>query len=69
MTFNYRGSWGSPGSFSLKGNLADAKAALAYVRRPDIAVGLQIDPARLVMMGHSMGGWVTAVTAAQDPGG
>jgi len=68
VTFNYRGSWGSPGTFSLKGNLADAKAALAYLRKPDVAGALQIDPTRLVMVGHSMGGWVTAFTAAQDLG-
>src|SRR5438270_7758661 len=34
VTFNYRGSWGSPGTFSFRGNLADAKAVLAYVRMP-----------------------------------
>ena len=67
VTFNYRGSWGSPGTFSFKGNLEDAKAVLAYVRTPKVADGLQIDPKRLVMIGHSMGGWVTAVTAGQDP--
>ncbi|MDB5493473.1 MAG: histidine triad protein [Phenylobacterium sp.] len=67
VTFNYRGSWGSPGTFSFKGNLADAKAVLAYLRRPEVAANLQIDPARMVIMGHSMGGWVTAVTAAEDP--
>jgi pimeloyl-ACP methyl ester carboxylesterase len=66
VTFNYRGSWGSPGSFSFKGNLADAKAVLAYLRTPDVAAKLQIDPKHLVIAGHSMGGWVTAVTAGQD---
>ena len=68
VTFNYRGSWGSPGSFSFKGNLADAKAVLAYLRTPDVAAKLQIDPRHLVIAGHSMGGWVTALTAADDPG-
>jgi pimeloyl-ACP methyl ester carboxylesterase len=68
VTFNYRGSWGSPGTFSFKGNLADAKAVLAYLRRPEMAARLQVDPSRLVIIGHSMGGWVTAMTAAEDPG-
>jgi len=66
VTFNYRGSWGSPGSFSFKGNLADAKAVLAYVQTPEVARELQIDVDRLVMIGHSMGGWVTAMTAADS---
>jgi pimeloyl-ACP methyl ester carboxylesterase len=68
VTFNYRGSWGSPGTFSFEGNLVDAKAVLAYVRDPANAAKLGIDTHELVMVGHSMGGWVTALTAAQDPG-
>jgi uncharacterized protein len=68
VTFNYRGSWGSPGTFSFEGNLADAKAVLAFARDPANAGKLQIDTRKLVIAGHSMGGWVTALTAAQDPG-
>jgi pimeloyl-ACP methyl ester carboxylesterase len=64
---NYRGSWGSPGTFSFRGNLADAKAVLAYVRRADVAAKLRLDPKRIVVVGHSMGGWVTAMTAGSDP--
>ena len=67
VTFNYRGSWGSPGNFTFEGNLADAKAVLAYLRDPAHAGFLQVDPSRLVIAGHSMGGWVTALTGAQDP--
>ena len=40
MSFNYRGSWGSPGSFSFEGNLADARAVLAYARDPANAAKL-----------------------------
>ncbi len=68
VTFNYRGSWGSPGTFSFEGNLADARAVLAFVRDPANATPLRIDPKKLVIGGHSMGGWVTALTAAQDTG-
>jgi pimeloyl-ACP methyl ester carboxylesterase len=67
VTVNYRGSWGSPGKFSFRGNLADAKATLAYVRTPANAAKLGIDTKKLVVMGHSMGGWVTSQTAAADP--
>ncbi len=52
VTINYRGSWGSPGSFSFRGNLADAKATLAYVRANATTLG--IDTHKLVVMGHSM---------------
>lgn len=68
ITFNYRGSWGSPGTFSFTGNLDDAKAVLAYLRAPTNAAALRVDPKRLVVIGHSMGGWVTSQVAAGDPG-
>ena len=66
VTFNYRGSWGSPGSYKFSQNLEDASAVLAYLRDPANAAKLQIDTKRMVLAGHSMGGWVTAMTAAQD---
>ncbi len=66
ITFNYRGSWGSPGKFSFQGNLADAHAVLAYLRANAATLG--VNPSRLVIAGHSMGGWVAAATAARDKG-
>ncbi len=67
VTFNYRGSWGSPGVFRFGQNLEDADAVLAYVRDPANAQALGIAPGCVVMMGHSMGGWVTVTTAAHHP--
>lgn len=66
VTFNYRGSWGSPGAFRFSQNLEDADAVLAYLRDPANAVKLGIDTKRIVLAGHSMGGWVTVLTAAHD---
>jgi len=66
ITFNYRGSWGSPGRFTFAGNLEDAPNVLAYLRRPDISAKLRIDASRIVIAGHSMGGWVAAHTAERD---
>ncbi len=68
VTFNYRGSWGSPGSFRFAQNLEDADAVLAYLRDPANAAKLGIDTKHIVLAGHSMGGWVTAHTAAHDRG-
>jgi acetyl esterase/lipase len=67
VTFNYRGSWGSPGRFSFAGNLDDARAVLAWLRDPANAAKLGADPKRIVVAGHSMGGWVAAMTAERDP--
>jgi acetyl esterase/lipase len=66
VTFNYRGSWGSPGTFSFPGNLDDAAAVLTYLRNPQNSASLRLDPKRIVIAGHSMGGWVAARTAARD---
>lgn len=66
VTFNYRGSWGSPGVFRFSQNLQDADAVLAYLRDPANAEKLGIDTKRIVLAGHSMGGWVTVLTAAHD---
>jgi len=66
VTFNYRGSWGSPGHYSFAQNLEDAAAVLAYLREPANAARLGIDTSHIVLAGHSMGGWVTALTAAHD---
>src|SRR5580704_6737425 len=68
VTFNYRGSWGSPGSYRFAQNLEDADAVLAYLREPSNATRLGIDVKRIVIAGHSMGGWIVAQTAAHDHG-
>ena len=67
LTLHYRGSWGSPGVFSLTHVLEDADAAVAFVRRPDIAEKFGIDTRRIVLGGHSMGGFATAGHARHDP--
>jgi pimeloyl-ACP methyl ester carboxylesterase len=66
VTFNYRGSWGSPGSFRFAQNLQDADAVLAYLRDPSNTSKLGVDPKRIAIAGHSMGGWVVAHTASHD---
>jgi len=67
LYFNYRGSWGSPGDFSFTHSTEDVAAALAYLREPANAAKLRADPKRIVLIGHSMGGFMTAYGAAHDP--
>jgi pimeloyl-ACP methyl ester carboxylesterase len=66
VAFNYRGSWGSPGAFRFSQNLEDGEAVLAYLRDAANASQLGIDTRRIVLAGHSMGGWVVVHTAARD---
>lgn len=67
VTFNYRGSWGSPGSFHFAQVPEDASAVLAWIRKPDVATRLRVDVHRIAIAGHSMGGWATALAASKDP--
>ena len=68
ITVNYRGSWGSPGSFRFAHVLEDPAAVLAFLRDTANARRLGVDTSRLVLAGHSMGGWATAHVAARDHG-
>ena len=67
MRINYRGSWGSPGKFSFASSRADGEAALAFLRDPANLAQYRIDPTRIVVAGHSMGGFMAADAVAADP--
>jgi uncharacterized protein len=64
--FNYRGSWGSPGAFSFEHAIEDTQAAIAYVREPVNASRLRTDSKRIVLVGHSMGGFMAAYAGSHD---
>lgn len=66
LTLHYRGAWGSPGVFSIAHVLEDADAAVDFVRQPDIAARYGIDTRRIVLGGHSMGGFASAAHARHD---
>ena len=64
--FHYRGSWGSGGRFSFGHVLEDVAAVVAAIARPDFATAHRIDPERVVLIGHSMGGFAALVTASEQ---
>ena len=62
LLFDYRGYGGNPGSPTEAGLAADARAALAYLAgRPDV------DPARVVYLGESLGAAVALRLATERP--
>lgn len=67
LTLHYRGSWGSPGSFSFNGAAEDAFTALQYLQQPATVSKYRIDTSAIVVAGHSMGGFMAADAAAAEP--
>jgi pimeloyl-ACP methyl ester carboxylesterase len=66
LYFNYRGSWGTPGAFSFSHSIEDTAAAVAWLHDPAIVKHLRADPQKIVLIGHSMGGFMAAYAGAQD---
>ncbi len=66
LFFNYRGSWGSGGAFSFASARKDVVAVLAHLRDPAFATQYGVDPARIHLLGHSMGGWLALTGAVDD---
>jgi diadenosine tetraphosphate (Ap4A) HIT family hydrolase/acetyl esterase/lipase len=64
LRINYRGSWGSQGKFSFESARADGEAAVAFLLDPANAAKYHVDPARIVVAGHSMGGFMAADAVA-----
>ena len=65
--FHYRGSWGSGGDFSFGNVVADTAAALAYVRGLGPEPTWRVDAKRVVLVGHSVGGFAALTVGALDP--
>ena len=65
--FDYRGSWGSGGTFSLANSLEDVAAVLAWLRAPANASKYRLDASRVAIVGHSFGGWLALLGARREP--
>lgn len=63
----YRGAWGSGGTFSFTHTLEDAQASIDFLRQPENVKKFRIDPNHIVLIGHSMGGFVAAYATAHEP--
>jgi dipeptidyl aminopeptidase/acylaminoacyl peptidase len=61
--FHYRGCWGSGGRYDLRTVPADVTAAVDHLHEGGYPA---VDPARLAVVGHSLGGWAAVLAAADD---
>ena len=68
LFFDYRGSWGSGGEFTFANAQEDVATAVGWLRRPELAARYHVDPARIALVGHSMGAWLALLGAAADSG-
>lgn len=67
LLFHYRGTWGVSGSFSQSSAIEDTAEVLRFLRETANAAKYHIDPKRLVLIGHSFGGFIAGYEAAHDP--
>lgn len=67
LYFNYRGTWGSGGEFTIPHAMEDVASALAFLRRDESSEAYRVDSDRLALIGHSIGGHVAAAATAADP--
>jgi pimeloyl-ACP methyl ester carboxylesterase len=68
LVFHYRGSWGVGGSWSWRNVLDDAARVVAAVRAESVSATYRLDPRRVAVVGHSLGGFAALMTAAADEG-
>jgi uncharacterized protein len=67
LAMHYRGSWGVKGDFSFQHCAEDADTEVRFVLDPANAQRYRIDPRRVIVIGHSMGGYMAASAAAHNP--
>jgi dipeptidyl aminopeptidase/acylaminoacyl peptidase len=68
LVFHYRGSWGSQGIFSFSHVLEDVFAACRFLTSTGNREVYRIDGGRIVLVGHSLGGFAALMTQASNKG-
>jgi pimeloyl-ACP methyl ester carboxylesterase len=66
LAIHYRGSWGVAGAFSFMHCVEDADSEVSFILDPKNIAQYHIDPSRVVVIGHSMGGFMAASAAAHN---
>jgi hypothetical protein len=63
--FHYRGAWGSGGQFSFLHVIEDVAVVVDEISAPEFAKEHRMDPERIALVGHSMGGFAALVAGAE----
>jgi uncharacterized protein len=64
--FDYRGSWGSKGTFGFDNSIADSKAVIDFICDPAHAASMRVDTTRIALIGHSMGAGMALLSGIND---
>lgn len=67
VVFHYRGSWGSSGNFSISNSLEDVNSIIEYFSKPEIADEFNYDKEKIILIGHSMGGFISLIASMKYP--
>ncbi len=62
LLFHYRGCWGSAGRYDLRTLPRDVRAAAGFLSGCPL-----VDPGRIAVVGHSLGGWAAILAASAEP--
>ena len=66
LLFHYRGMWGAGGAFSFSSAIEDTAAAVRFLRDAATATKYRIDPRRVVLIGHSLGGFLAGYEGSRN---
>jgi len=67
LAFNYRGTWGSEGLFTIANSLEDVVSAIRYAESSSIIREFNIDPSSITVLGWSYGGGMALLGSLNDP--
>lgn len=67
VNFNYRGSWGSEGDYTWSNCIEDSQVVINYFRSKEAKELYRCDTNKIVLVGHSMGGFISLMDLIIDP--
>jgi dienelactone hydrolase len=67
LAFNYRGTWGSEGLFTISNSLEDVISAIRYVESNSAIQEFSVDPSSITVIGWSYGGGMALLGSLNNP--
>ncbi|MBC7746266.1 MAG: alpha/beta fold hydrolase [Flavobacterium sp.] len=64
--FNYRGSWGSEGTYSFENSIEDVDAVISYITDSVYTERFKVDKSRIALVGHSMGAGIALINGINN---